>query len=61
MIESAEAIHIYNVGIKCATITPDEECVKEFRLMQMWRSLNGTVRTLEHYTDFFPSCLLPSP
>lgn len=43
-IESAEAILKYNVGIKCATITPDEARVKEFNLKQMWRSPNGTVR-----------------
>jgi hypothetical protein len=65
-VESAEAILKYNVGIKCATITPDEERVKEFKLKQMWRSPNGTVRTSDPYTDFFlasflirPSCLLP--
>ena len=43
--ESAEAILKYNVGIKCATITPDEARVDEFKLKQMWRSPNGTVRT----------------
>src|ERR1700761_5527628 len=43
-IDSAEAILKYNVGIKCATITPDEARVKEFKLKQMWRSPNGTVR-----------------
>ena len=43
--ESAEAILKYNVGIKCATITPDEARVEEFKLKQMWRSPNGTVRT----------------
>ena len=42
-IESAEAILKHNVGIKCATITPDEARVKEFKLKQMWRSPNGTV------------------
>ncbi|KZT58076.1 putative isocitrate dehydrogenase [NADP] precursor [Calocera cornea HHB12733] len=41
-VESAEAILKYNVGIKCATITPDEARVKEFNLKQMWRSPNGT-------------------
>jgi isocitrate dehydrogenase len=44
-VESAEAILKYNVGIKCATITPDEARVEEFKLKQMWRSPNGTVRT----------------
>ena len=43
-IDSAEAILKYNVGIKCATITPDEARVKEFHLKQMWKSPNGTVR-----------------
>ena len=37
-IEAAEAIKKYNVGIKCATITPDEQRVKEFNLKQMWKS-----------------------
>src|ERR1700741_1514314 len=40
-IDSAEAIKKYNVGIKCATITPDEERVKEFKLKQMWKSPNA--------------------
>jgi isocitrate dehydrogenase len=43
-VESAEAILKYNVGIKCATITPDEARMEEFKLRQMWRSPNGTVR-----------------
>jgi isocitrate dehydrogenase len=56
-IESAEAILKYNVGIKCATITPDEARVEEFKLKQMWRSPNGTVRTGP--TDFAPpTCLV---
>ena len=45
-VESAESILKYNVGIKCATITPDEARVEEFELKQMWRSPDGTVRTL---------------
>ena len=44
-IDSAEAIQKYNVGIKCATITPDEARVEEFKLKQMWKSPNGTVRS----------------
>jgi isocitrate dehydrogenase len=44
-VEAAEAILKYNVGIKCATITPDEARMDEFKLNQMWRSPNGTVRT----------------
>ncbi|MFI5204668.1 MAG: NADP-dependent isocitrate dehydrogenase, partial [Flavobacteriales bacterium] len=43
-VEAAEAIKKYSVGIKCATITPDEERVKEFKLKQMWKSPNGTIR-----------------
>jgi hypothetical protein len=42
-IDSAEAIKKYSVGVKCATITPDEARVKEFKLKEMWRSPNGTV------------------
>lgn len=44
-VESAEAIQKYCVGVKCATITPDEARVKEFNLKEMWRSPNGTVRS----------------
>ena len=51
-IDSAEAILKYNVGIKCATITPDEERVKEFNLKHMWRSPNGTVRNILGGTVF---------
>ena len=45
-IESAEAILKYGVGIKCATITPDEARVKEFGLKKMWKSPNGTIRNI---------------
>src|SRR5512143_3160301 len=45
-IEAAEAIKKYGVGIKCATITPDEARVKEFNLKQMWKSPNGTIRNI---------------
>jgi isocitrate dehydrogenase len=51
-IESAEAIKKYNVGIKCATITPDEDRVKEFTLKKMWRSPNGTIRNIVGGTVF---------
>ncbi|KAI9456078.1 isocitrate dehydrogenase [Russula earlei] len=51
-VESAEAILKYNVGIKCATITPDEARVKEFQLKQMWRSPNGTIRNILGGTVF---------
>ena len=43
-LEAARAIKQYGVGVKCATITPDEQRVKEFGLKQMWRSPNGTIR-----------------
>ena len=45
-IDSANAIKKYGVGVKCATITPDEARVKEFNLKQMWRSPNGTIRNI---------------
>ena len=51
-IDAAEAIKKYNVGIKCATITPDEERVKEFKLKQMWKSPNGTIRNILDGTVF---------
>jgi isocitrate dehydrogenase len=51
-IDSAEAIKKYNVGIKCATITPDEERVKEFGLSEMWKSPNGTIRNIVGGTVF---------
>lgn len=51
-IECAEAIQKYNVGIKCATITPDEKRVEEFNLKQMWKSPNGTIRNILGGTVF---------
>ncbi|QEE08804.1 NADP-dependent isocitrate dehydrogenase [Bartonella kosoyi] len=45
-IDSANAIKKYGVGIKCATITPDEARVKEFNLKKMWKSPNGTIRNI---------------
>ncbi|WP_457615832.1 isocitrate dehydrogenase (NADP(+)) [Lutibacter sp.] len=51
-IDAAEAINKYNVGIKCATITPDEARVEEFGLKQMWRSPNGTIRNIVGGTVF---------
>ena len=51
-IDSAEAIKKYGVGIKCATITPDEARVKEFGLKQMWKSPNGTIRNILDGTVF---------
>ena len=51
-IDSAEAVKKYGVGIKCATITPDEERVREFSLKKMWRSPNGTIRNILGGTIF---------
>lgn len=51
-VDAAEAIKKYNVGIKCATITPDEARVKEFKLKQMWKSPNGTIRNILDGTVF---------
>lgn len=51
-VDAAEAIKKYNVGIKCATITPDEARVEEFGLKQMWRSPNGTIRNIVGGTVF---------
>ena len=51
-VESAKAILKHSVGIKCATITPDEERVKEFGLKQMWKSPNGTIRNILNGTVF---------
>jgi isocitrate dehydrogenase len=51
-VEAAEAIKKYNVGIKCATITPDEARVEEFKLKQMWKSPNGTIRNILDGTVF---------
>lgn len=51
-IECAEAIKKYHVGIKCATITPDELRVTEFNLKQMWKSPNGTIRNILGGTVF---------
>ncbi len=51
-IDAAEAIKRYGVGIKCATITPDEARVEEFGLKKMWRSPNGTIRNILGGTVF---------
>lgn len=51
-LESANAIKKYGVGIKCATITPDEARVEEFSLKKMWRSPNGTIRNILGGTVF---------
>src|SRR5690606_21880464 len=51
-IEAANAIKQYGVGVKCATITPDEARVKEFNLKKMWKSPNGTIRNILNGTVF---------
>ena len=45
-VNSAEAIRTHGVGVKCATITPDEGRVEEFKLKEMWKSPNGTIRNI---------------
>jgi isocitrate dehydrogenase len=51
-VEAAAAIKEHNVGVKCATITPDEARVEEFGLKRMWRSPNGTIRNILGGTVF---------
>ncbi|MGN6486373.1 MAG: isocitrate/isopropylmalate family dehydrogenase, partial [Devosia sp.] len=45
-VDAANAIKQHGVGIKCATITPDEQRVEEFKLKKMWKSPNGTIRNI---------------
>ena len=58
-IDSAKAIKKYSVGVKCATITPDEARVKEFKLKQMWLSPNGTIRNYLGGTVFREPIVIP--
>ena len=51
-VDAAKAIQKHGVGIKCATITPDETRVKEFNLKKMWSSPNGTIRNILGGTVF---------
>jgi isocitrate dehydrogenase len=51
-VDSANAIKQYGVGVKCATITPDEARVEEFKLKEMWKSPNGTIRNILGGTVF---------
>lgn len=51
-VQAAEATRKHHVGIKCATITPDEARVAEFNLKKMWRSPNGTIRNILNGTVF---------
>jgi isocitrate dehydrogenase len=59
-VDSAEAILKYNVGIKCATITPDEARVDEFGLKKMWKSPNGTIRNILGGTVFRAPIIIKS-
>ncbi|KAG8835050.1 Isocitrate dehydrogenase [NADP], mitochondrial precursor (Oxalosuccinate decarboxylase) [Serendipita sp. 407] len=59
-VESAEAIQKYSVGVKCATITPDEARVEEFKLKSMWKSPNGTIRNILGGTVFREPIILSS-
>jgi isocitrate dehydrogenase len=58
-VDAAEAIKKYSVGVKCATITPDEARVKEFKLKQMWLSPNGTIRNILGGTVFREPIVIP--
>lgn len=51
-IDAAHAIKKHGVGVKCATITPDEARVKEFKLSKMWKSPNGSLRNILNGTIF---------
>lgn len=57
--DAANAIKQYGVGVKCATITPDEARVKEFNLKKMWRSPNGTIRNILGGTVFREPIVIP--
>ncbi|GLI77347.1 isocitrate dehydrogenase [NADP], mitochondrial precursor [Penicillium ochrochloron] len=58
-IEAAEAIKKYGVGVKCATITPDEARMEEFKLKKMWLSPNGTIRNILGGTVFREPIIIP--
>ena len=59
-VDAANAIKKYGIGIKCATITPDEARVKEFNLKKMWLSPNGTIRNILGGTVFREPILCPN-
>ncbi|KAK5075538.1 Isocitrate dehydrogenase [NADP], mitochondrial precursor (Oxalosuccinate decarboxylase) [Lithohypha guttulata] len=59
-VEAAEAIIKYSVGVKCATITPDEQRVEEFKLKKMWLSPNGTIRNILGGTVFREPIVIPT-
>lgn len=58
-VDAAEAIKQYSVGVKCATITPDEQRVEEFKLKKMWLSPNGTIRNHLGGTVFREPIVIP--
>ncbi|KAJ5153321.1 uncharacterized protein N7482_009799 [Penicillium canariense] len=58
-VDAAEAIKKYGVGVKCATITPDEARVEEFKLKKMWLSPNGTIRNILGGTVFREPIIIP--
>lgn len=58
-VDAAEAIKKYSVGVKCATITPDEARVEEFKLKKMWLSPNGTIRNILGGTVFREPIVIP--
>lgn len=64
-VDAAKAIQREHVGVKCATITPDEARVKEFGLKKMWKSPNGTIRNILGGTTFrepiVEQCASPGP
>ena len=59
-VDAAKAIQREHVGVKCATITPDEARVKEFGLKKMWKSPNGTIRNIPR-ADRHEQCASPGP
>ncbi|KAK5105122.1 Isocitrate dehydrogenase [NADP], mitochondrial precursor (Oxalosuccinate decarboxylase) [Lithohypha guttulata] len=59
-VDAAEAIKKYSVGVKCATITPDEQRVEEFKLKKMWLSPNGTIRNILGGTVFREPIVIPT-
>src|SRR5450755_462954 len=59
-VDAAHAIKRYGVGVKCATITPDEDRVTEFGLKRMWRSPNGTIRNILGGVVFREPIVIPS-
>ncbi|KAL6947036.1 Isocitrate dehydrogenase [NADP], mitochondrial precursor (Oxalosuccinate decarboxylase) [Hanseniaspora vineae] len=58
-VDAANAIKKYGVGVKCATITPDESRMKEYKLHQMWKSPNGTIRNILGGTVFREPIVIP--